>query len=353
MGLIYERARLTIAACYARNSGEGCFTEREALLPAVKLPHIDKSGAHRGSILVTLLPNERREVDKNLSPLDTRAWTTQEWLLSRRMILCLKECLVWSCKSITQVETGHYTSYLITRDSSWSSLVETYTDRNLTFLSDRLIALDGVKNEFQKMNTKHGIYAYGLWENDLPVNLLWFAMSPAIRSSVPLRIPSWSWASTSCPVRFAPGTVNKEHLHCTATFAVTGNLLIKGHIREVPQIADLALSTNADPMSKSVTHNSSLFSGVPAHLLCDGRHVPIGFAIFDEHQRSDAGSVYCLAITCESHRYKSPCEDNHTFFVLLLQPWPGHHDTFTRIGVGSVWPPYWFADTRPREITVI
>lgn len=110
MGLIYERARLTIAACYARNSSEGCFSQREALSPPVEIPHINASGFRQGSVFLTVLPSDQEEVGENLNPLDTRAWTTQEWLLSRRMILCLKECLVWSCKTITQVETGRSVS---------------------------------------------------------------------------------------------------------------------------------------------------------------------------------------------------------------------------------------------------
>ena len=354
MGRIYERARLTIAACYARNSSEGCFSQREALPPAVELSHIDKFGIQRGSIFTTLLPSEREEVDENLNPLDTRAWTTQEWLLSRRMILCLKECLAWSCKTITQVETGHSTSYISTRDSSWPRLVEKFSMRDLTFLSDRLMALEGVKSEVQKMKTKHGIYAYGLWENGLPSNLLWFPKSRANRSTMPLRIPSWSWASTSCPIKFVARWVEeKEPFRCTAAFTGMGSLVIEGYVREVPQITGLALSTNADPISKSVTHSVSLFFGVPAHLICDGRHEPIGFAIFDEYQRPGDRPVYCLAVSCESYRFHHPCEDGHTFFVLLLQTMPSCPDTFTRIGLGGISPPFWFADTRPRKINVI
>lgn len=354
MGLIYERARLTIAACHARNSSEGCFSQRKALPPAVELPHIDKFGIHRGSIFITLLPGECKEVGENLSPLDTRAWTTQEWLLSRRMILCLKECLAWSCKTITQVETGSSSHYINARDSSWEHVVEVFSMRDLTFLSDRLIALEGVKNELQKQTkTKHGIYTYGLWENGLPCNLLWFPKLRAKRNSMPLRIPSWSWASTTCPIKFVPySTQVKECLRCTATFTATESLVVEGRVREVPQIQGLAQFTKADPISESVAGSATLFFGVPAHLICDDRHKPIGFAIFDEYQRPSDRPVHCLAVTCESYRYTNPGEDGHTFFILLLQQ-TGCANTFTRIGMGSISPPFWFADTLPRTINII
>lgn len=354
MGLIYERAKLTIAARHASSSREGCFSQREALSTVVELPHIDKLGIHRGSIFTTMLPSECKGVDENLSPLNKRAWTTQEWLLSRRMILCLKDCLAWSCKTITQVETGSTVAHIGTRDSSWESVVERFSMRDLTFLSDRLTALEGVKNELQKQKTDYETYACGLWHSGLPCNLLWFAKSRANRMSMPLHIPSWSWASTICGVQFIPYPRHeKELVYCTAAFIGKESLFVEGRIREAPHILDLALSTNVDPISKSIIGSASFFSGVPAYLICDDQREPIGFAIFDEYQRSSDRPVYCLAITRESYRYVNDGEDGHTFFILLLRNVPGPTNTYTRIGIGSISPPYWFAHVLQQNFNII
>ena len=204
------------------------------------------------------------------------------------------------------------------------------------------------------MRLKDSIYAYGLWEKGLPSNLLWFVKSKANRSSTPLRIPSWSWASTTGAVKFVPySKENKDRLYCIANFTGTESLLVEGRVREVSQIGDLAQPANMDLISKSLTSSTSFFFDSYAHLICDDRHEPIGFAVLDEHQRPSDGPVYCLAVTRENFRFESPLQDGHTFFVLLLQTLPGRADTFTRIGMGSISPPLWFEDTLPREINII
>lgn len=201
------------------------------------------------------------------------------------------------------------------------------------------------------MRLKDIAYAYGLWENGLPRNLLWFVKSQANRSSMPLRIPSWSWASTAGAVKFIPySKEDKEGLSCITSFTGGESLLVEGRVREVSQIDDLAQPANVD---KSLTSSASLFFSSCAHLICDDRHEPIGFAALDEYHRPSDGPVYCLAVTCETFRFESPLHDGHTFFVLLLQTLPGRVNTFTRIGMGRKSPPFWFEDTLPRQISII
>jgi hypothetical protein len=91
-----------------------------------------------------------------------RAWATQEWLLSRRIIFLTAGSLVWSCKTISQRETGasfHSTA----RNPRWENLVEKYSARQLTIQADRLVALEGIRNELVKKRGED-TYCLGLWK---------------------------------------------------------------------------------------------------------------------------------------------------------------------------------------------
>jgi hypothetical protein len=79
----------------------------------------------------------------------------------------------------------------------WSRLVSEYSDRALTSLQDRLVAIAGLA-EKHKLGLKDQ-YLAGLWKSDLPRALLWeqpptFSTEPANRAAIYVA-PSWSWAS--------------------------------------------------------------------------------------------------------------------------------------------------------------
>ena len=79
--------------------------------------------------------------------------------------------------------------------------MEDYTQRDLTFSSDKLIALSGIASGVG--NFIKDYYYAGLWRKSLPQSLLW---SPYDEEDLPspgyvackspqYRAPSWSWAS--------------------------------------------------------------------------------------------------------------------------------------------------------------
>ncbi|KAK0710811.1 heterokaryon incompatibility protein-domain-containing protein, partial [Lasiosphaeris hirsuta] len=90
MGNVYQHAAVTIAASYAKDSSEGCFSE-DACLDYAQWP-VEKSSDEMTEICVRenlhLLHHE---------PLFKRAWVMQEWALSRRTLIFLKDTMVWSC----------------------------------------------------------------------------------------------------------------------------------------------------------------------------------------------------------------------------------------------------------------
>jgi hypothetical protein len=80
-------------------------------------------------------------------------------------------------------------------------LVEEFTRRSLTNESDRLPAVLGLAQDFQK--NLRDIYVQGLWMEDLPFSILWDGGPSTKRTEESaLRAPTWSWGSVNGPVRW-------------------------------------------------------------------------------------------------------------------------------------------------------
>lgn len=91
----------------------------------------------------------------------------------------------------------------------WYDVVEMYSRTNVTNIADRLVALGGIESAVAA-GAKY-TYLYGLWEEVLVTNLLWFAIEgPGSRALTKktektgaegkLIAPTWSWASIEGPV---------------------------------------------------------------------------------------------------------------------------------------------------------
>ncbi|KAH7153939.1 hypothetical protein DER46DRAFT_612197 [Fusarium sp. MPI-SDFR-AT-0072] len=75
----------------------------------------------------------------------------------------------------------------------WFEMVTSYSVRNLTNDSDRMMAIAGVAYFIQQSTGFK--YAAGLWEETLPFNLLWVVDSGVERRPSGRSVPTWSWAS--------------------------------------------------------------------------------------------------------------------------------------------------------------
>lgn len=168
----------------------------------------------------------------NLEPpiLATRGWTLQELMLSPRVLWCRYSELGWSCLSQKACEcevnpsatkqdftdktldnlTLNFQLRKVPKDGMkilklWAELVNTYMRRELTHHTDRLPALAGLAEMFQR---KIGCrYMFGLWESNLKSQLLWIGGNvPGVEcgnlrpNESPAMLPyeyapSWSWAS--------------------------------------------------------------------------------------------------------------------------------------------------------------
>lgn len=87
--------------------------------------------------------------------------------------------------------------------SMWDSLVNNYSTTKLTQQTDKLVALSGLAESWQKQ--LHDEYFAGLWRTNMYQNLLWCVAILPEFDKQPQRpatyvAPSWSWASIIGPV---------------------------------------------------------------------------------------------------------------------------------------------------------
>lgn len=152
-------------------------------------------------------------------PLRSRAWAFQEYLLSPRSLQFGPTEMVWECNEHIKCECGagfqkpnnhsrtfmrikaQYKNLLTAgpRDRAhlqefWPTLVRDYSSKKLTYDSDRLIALAGVRKQVETaLNLRcHA----GLWLLNPPQDLSWrTAFCTPGRRPDNCRAPTWSWAS--------------------------------------------------------------------------------------------------------------------------------------------------------------
>jgi len=157
-------------------------------------------------------------------PLDLRAWTFQERILSSRVISYGPRTLKWSCASkeyhlddslcaltyqlaeypscIAQMMSRFISNPGNSRENSsdtinapdWLLFVLQYSARKHSEPEDRLVALSGVVQMLASRKQSH--YLAGLWRNNLIEELGWYRRRRGYRARpAKYRAPSWSWAS--------------------------------------------------------------------------------------------------------------------------------------------------------------
>lgn len=226
MHKVYSHAFCNIAATGSANSLGGLFHERD---PAFAQPCIfDFKSKAKPAESHLILPKSVRMPGLELEPLQKRGWVLQERRLARRLIDFTSKEILWQCREThasesfpfgfpprAEVQVEESMAVILSRSMSdysaamwidyayiflsWSDIVSNYSQRLLTRVEDKLIAISGIAKQIYE-KTKSQYFA-GLWLDAFPQQLLWYITLPekprnplAGRSSV-YRAPSWSWAS--------------------------------------------------------------------------------------------------------------------------------------------------------------
>jgi len=155
------------------------------------------------------------QVTPDDEPINHRAWTLQERLLSHRYLSFGTEYMTWQCQTLTRVRhpetemgdhgigpfalrTYHFSEISTNPFNLWLRIIIDYTSRHLTKKGDKLPALSSIAKAIHEHT--HDQYLAGLWRRDILRLLLW-RVDNNILKSIPVyrpekyRAPSWSWAS--------------------------------------------------------------------------------------------------------------------------------------------------------------
>lgn len=194
---IYARAHLTVVAGSGKDANAG-------------LPGVRENSRKWHQVIQEVLPGVRLMVTHlaedyiATSQWDSRAWTFQERMLSRRTLLFVNGRVYFQCRRSTFCEDMEMPSLKgwsldsidmptrIFREKpfvQFTSAVELYTRRELTNPVDILDAFEGVQQVLEKrLNI---VIYYGLFEQMMDSSLIWESTKRLTRRP---GFPSWSWA---------------------------------------------------------------------------------------------------------------------------------------------------------------
>ncbi|KAJ4201437.1 hypothetical protein NW759_015624 [Fusarium solani] len=228
MAQYYSQAHLTIAVETSPNGTVPFLRERDERWQAMAFKATDQDGSPSTYVVQEHYMTEFYEDDPKNYYIDgrdllpTRAWTMQESFLSNRIIHFTPSDMIWECHNGIASQDEHRDAskamklnvrpvfyaldYMEATDEErvegaykvWSSLLDQFCRRSITFESDRLPAFSGVASRFSKYFK--GRYLAGIWEAHLLPGLCWhrsthFNSKPDYLALEQSFAPSWSWAS--------------------------------------------------------------------------------------------------------------------------------------------------------------
>ena len=254
MSSIYSNGICNIAATGFADGTKGLFARRRSSLVepvAVDVPsdlHLEEQVAYpQGQYFLYDFDVWKQEVDD--APLNRRAWVMQERFLSPRSLHFGTKQLFWECRKSEACEAfplglpshlprtntkrvdqdrprgdkslvssqhrntitrSHVQSMRLSEScGQWPQIVDEYTSKQITYGSDRLVAIAGLAKMMQRGLKSQ--YLAGMWRRDLIGQLAW-SVDPFLVRPRPAeyRSPSWSWASVDSPVSLAHWYVD-EH----------------------------------------------------------------------------------------------------------------------------------------------
>lgn len=319
MAAIYENAYITLAAGASDNDDGGFFAKSRDKFTKLHKFHLDVDGIDHEIHMRHAVPHPGQGWPcGEVLPLMTRAWTMQERILAKRYLCFAQNEIFWECQEDVSccctIAEGPFNPcdgkpkfhgcqplkyqcsllYDLSSDdlaNVWRDLVEEYSGRDLTKPSDKLPALAGLAEKFQR--TFGSPYLAGLWLKNLRKELAWRTMGDEASFGRVRKGPSWTWAA-ACDSRITWPSIT---LH--KTFQVKGTPIHDG------------------------THRFNLHSyAMGSHLLLHGLIQPISIRTFTK--LDDYETSFPLARHCEvvewSRRHSEHSQSLVRCFGSLVEP---------------------------------
>ena len=222
MDKVYSGASLNLTATASRDSAGGLFYKRDvdALRPCI----IEVTG---NDIVPGTYYCLRSTIWQDLvdrSPIARRAWILQERCLAKRTLHFTRNEILWECQECSASESFpdglapalgasekvasvlSFNKKMHHRGTrNWNELVRLYTQGGLTYRSDKLIAMEGMVQQYATKNRlREKDYVAGLWRQEMPHALLWHVQK-GLRP-MKYRAPSWTWTSIDGSIQYPPPT---------------------------------------------------------------------------------------------------------------------------------------------------
>jgi hypothetical protein len=289
---VYSNSWITVAADAAINSNDGIINDerRKIKVKRFKCPGLGTQDSvvcirKKGFGLQDSF-NHHCWTGPTRSPLSLRGWVLQESVLAPRILHFTVEELTWECNTQSrcecQVQPHHFSSELPIKAyinqlpfrKKWSLLVDEFSERDLSFQTDRLPAISGLAMWMQK--STNASYWAGLWSDDFPEALLWWVLDRKkdVKASrciskriLPYQAPTWSWASVTGRV-----------LLSLCSDGITPDLE-NMRVELVPASANLYGSLRSAQLSAKAYLISVWVSNEPGR---DGEHVGYDFHVISE-----------------------------------------------------------------------
>lgn len=220
MWAIYANSYLTVAATASSDPSQGLFRSRSTATLSNGIVEVGAGNekVRAGTYCCYDEDEWRALVDK--APLNQRAWVLQERVISPRVVHFTDTQVLFECfefKASERFAQGVPPRYGSSnaRDwypwaspsevepekllPMWQAFVQDYVHMNLTYPSDKMVAISALARQVSTLVTSSGEYLAGLWEYSLLGQLCWESLLHAARASEH-RAPSWSWMSIDGPI---------------------------------------------------------------------------------------------------------------------------------------------------------
>lgn len=286
MSKVYGLATCTIAATNSGFDNTGYFTTRNQYrFRPCRVPNPFKMNSRYEFYIRSQYLSRIHARDVKDSLWYNRGWVFQERTLSPRLLIFSQTQIMWACEHLQAAETwprgktseNHIDQFesfeveksrfhelldnsngVIREHSAWWTFLQDYVkSAKLKFLSDRLVAIQGIATLVQTLTGQN--YCGGFWLNDdLPSSLVWTVNTPMETRPVEYRAPSWSWAAADGPINFngpsEPWTTDLMQLVEHTTLPGVGRdkgdrktkeaLLVKGNLLEAAIMTSLEGTVN-------------------------------------------------------------------------------------------------------------
>lgn len=226
---VYANCYLNLSADASENSGGGLFRDRNPEYEQSFIVSSPEDPDVKLSTYCCFIDRWANYVER--APLKRRAWVMQERFLSPRIVHFAGDQVHWECcerltseslpdnfsvKPLTRrtcersaVFRGDLpvtTTWIEGLYTLWSRILESYGSAQLSFPTDRSVAISGLARTFCHLfQLPAEDYICGLWRPKFIQQLMWCTYGSKRR--VDSRIPSWSWLSLDdhitsfCPPR--------------------------------------------------------------------------------------------------------------------------------------------------------